>query len=177
MSFHSLLLVILNKRRWGQPLPRHTGGSFTVWLQDRFLNSRLAQADAPNWIAPGVILTCSLTVKSQMFWFILSPLSICLGLFSAMEGFSTEGLVKASPVYTVHAGRKWCQGISSFTWHHESKTHSWACAHIVSHMRKTIQILCCVHFIAPASCYLLHTWLFALSQHLLLLLYFVYNTA
>ncbi len=93
--------VTIYERSRVRSLPRHTGGSFTVWRQDRLLSSRLAQAEAPNWIASGVILTCSLPVKSQMFWFILSPLFICLGLFSAMEGFSTEGLVKVGSVYTV----------------------------------------------------------------------------
>ena len=107
--------------------------------QDRLLNGTLAQAEAPNWIASGVILTCSLTVKSRMFWFILSPPSICLGLFSAMEGFSTEGLVKVGSVYTVHAGRKWCQGRSSVTWRHESKhphEHKHIQCHLIIHATK-----------------------------------------
>lgn len=96
------------------------------------------RAEAPKWIASGVILTCSLTVKSQMFWFILSPLSICLALFSATEGFSAEGLVKVGPVYGVHAGRKWCHGFSTFTWQHGSKTHLWAHSHRVIHKSCTL---------------------------------------
>lgn len=50
--------------------------------------------------------------------------------------------------------------------------------HIQFHIRTTIQILCCVEFIAPASCYLLHKLLFAqLSQHLFLILYYVIKAA
>lgn len=137
--------TLLYERSRVRSLPRHTGGSFTVWWQDRFLSSRLAQAEAPNWIASGVILTCSLTVKSQMFWFILSPSSFVWVSFSAMEGFITEGLVKVGSVYTVHAGRKWCQGIYSFTWHHVSKTHSLAHAHTVSQLYKYCTVYSSLH--------------------------------
>lgn len=168
--------VILYELCRVQSLPRHTGGSFTGWLQGWFLNSRLAQAEAPNWIASGVILTCSVTVKSQMFWFILSPLFICLGLFSAMKGFSTKGLDKVGPVYSVDAGRKWCQGISSVTWQHRSKTHLCAHAHTVTFIH-THTILHCIHFIAPASCYQLHKWLFILGQHVFLIFYCVIKAA
>lgn len=88
-----------------------------------------------------------------------------------MAGFSMNGLVT---VYTVHAGRKWCQGISIFTWCHESNLHSRAYAHTVSHTHSCTNIV--LYIVAvPASGYLLHKWLFALSQHLIL--YYVIKAA
>ena len=59
------------------------GTQVALSLGDCRIGSSIAErekAEAPISIASGVILTCSLPVKSQMFWFILSPLSICLGL-------------------------------------------------------------------------------------------------
>lgn len=67
-------LFALHEHGWDQPLPRHTGGSFTGWLQVRLLGGKLAQAEPPGWIASGVILTCFFAVKSRIFWFILLPL-------------------------------------------------------------------------------------------------------
>lgn len=112
-------------------LSGHTGGSFTGWLQERLLCGRLAQAETANWIAPGVILTCSLTVKFQMFWFILSPISICLHVFSAKGGFSTEGLVKAGPICSIHGGRKVRKGAVPLS--HDSDTFMSTYSHIHTH--------------------------------------------
>lgn len=117
--------------------------------QDRFLNGSWHRHRVPNWIASGVILTCSVTVKSQMFWFILSPLSIRSLLFSAMEGFSTEGLAKAGSVYTVHSGKKWRRDKNLLT--HgipTSKIHSRAYAHLFSRVHTFSSI---AQIFAPAE--------------------------
>lgn len=134
-------LVSSRTHRWLIYCERRIGSSMARWHRQR----------VPNWIASGVILTCSVTVKSQMFWFILSPLSIRSLLFSAMEGFSTEGLAKAGSVYTVHSGRKWRRDKNLLT--HgipTSKIHSRACAHLFSrvHAYSSIAQIC-----APATCF------------------------
>ena len=135
--------VLLYRRRRAQsPSKTHR------WLIHRAtaaLGSSVADWHRPRlqkWIASGVILTCSLAVKSRMFWFILSPLSICLGLFAAVEGFSTKGLVKVGSVYTVHAGRMWCQGIASVAWHREStySTYSMTLLHKYSPVYSSLQL-------------------------------------
>lgn len=167
--------VLLNRRSRVLSPSRHTGGSFSVCLQARRLNGRLAQAEAPSWIALGVILTCSLAVKSWMFWFILSPITICLGLFSAMEGFCIEELAKVGSVYIVHAGKNLgvtyllTLGIMSPKCIHE---HMLSVSYVHNYSNKALRM---VHF--TCLLHLLHKWVFALSQHLFLILYNVIKAA
>lgn len=150
----NLSSVSSRTHRWLIYCERRIGSSMARWHRQR----------VPNWIASGVILTCSVTVKSQMFWFILSPLSIRSFLFSAVEGFSTEGLAKAGSVYTVHLGRKWRRDKNLLT--HgipTSEIHPWAYAHLFSYVHTYSSI---AQIFVPA--FLLQKWLFALTQHLLI---------
>lgn len=136
-------------------------------LQYRFLNGTLAQVEALEWIASGVILTCSLTVKSQMLRFILSLLYICLGFFSTREGFSAKGLAKVGSVYTVHSGRKWWQG-------------DWLCSGTIlspKPLHEQIQLhICATAVVLPYNSLHLMSLSWSPSPRLFLLLYNIINT-
>lgn len=171
LSLHSLCSsLIIQAQTSSVPSKAHR------WLIHRAaaaFGSSVADWHRPRlqkWIASGVILTCSLTVKSWMFWFILSPLSICLGLFAAMEGFSTKRLVKVGSVYTVHAGRMWCQGIASVAWHPEStySTYSMTLLYKYSPVYSSLQL-------PPIICSIDEPT--ALSQHFFLVLYYAIKAA
>ena len=122
-----------------------------------FLRSGLARAEAPK--LNGVILTCSLSrLNPKCFDLFCLTLSICLGLFSGMEGFGTKGLVK---VFILE----------------ESDVKAFPLLVAQFHICTTVQISRCIPLKHLPSCYLLHKWLFALSQHLFLLLYYVIKAA